>query len=136
MSNANSNLDRLAAQHAQAIIRRTSSKKASEVDNTITKSLGVLQENGVYACFLYLLAKEKENRDVVVDEMLSLLEGLGFGWKKPTKNGQPDLSAETVLKHITEKVTVDLQRLLLAKETLEQMLTYARYGAKARDQEG
>jgi len=29
-------------------------------------------------------------------------------------------------------VTGSLERLLLAKETLEQMLIYARYGAKAR----
>jgi len=121
------NLDRLAAQHAQEIIRRTQDKKANEVDNTITKALGVLQENGIYACFLYLLAKEGDNGRVVVDEMLSLLEGLGFGWNKPSND-----DVEEILKHITEKVTVDLERLLLAKETLEQMLIYARYGAKAR----
>jgi len=36
------------------------------------------------------------------------------------------------LKYITDKVTTDLERLLLAKEVLEQMLIYARYGAKAR----
>jgi|SRR6266545_3161100 len=128
MNNSQPNLDRLAAERAQEIIRRTSGKKAGDIDNTITKSLGVLQENGIYACFLYLLAKEKENSDVVVDEMLSLLAGLGFGWDKPVNN-----SAEAVLKHITEKATDDLERLLLAKETLEQMLIYARYGAKARD---
>ena len=39
---------------------------------------------------------------------------------------------EEVLRHISDKVTVHLERLLLAKETLEQMLIYARYGAKAR----
>lgn len=128
MNNSQPNLDRLAAERAQEIIRRTSGKKSSDVDNTITKSLGILQENGVYACFLYLLAKEKENRDVVVGEMLNLLDGLGFGWGKPPNDG-----AEAVLKHITENVTNDLERLLLAKETLEQMLIYARYGAKARD---
>lgn len=128
MSNGTSpNLDRLAAQHAQAIISRTTDKKASEVDNTVTKALGVLQENGVYACFLYLRAKEGENGAVVVEEMLDLLDGLGFGWGKPTGN-----SLEEVLSYISEKVTVDLERLLLAKETLEQMLIYARYGAKAR----
>ncbi|HOS79340.1 MAG TPA: hypothetical protein PLJ24_03655 [Anaerolineae bacterium] len=130
MSNITSpNLDRLAAQHAQAIISRTTDKKAkaSEVDNTVTKALGVLQENGVYACFLYLLAKEGKNGAVVVAEMLDLLDGLGFGWGKPTGN-----SLEEVLSYISEKVTVDLERLLLAKETLEQMLIYARYGAKAR----
>lgn len=132
MSNAQLNLDRLAAKHAQAIIRRTSDKKASEVDNTVTKALGVLQENGVYACFLYLLAKEKENGSVVVEEMLGLLEGLGFGWQAPKKNDKVDTRADVVLPFISENVTVDLGRLLLAKETLEQMLIYARYGAKAR----
>lgn len=130
MSNNNKpiNLDRLAAKHAQAIIERTKGKKASEVDNTVTKALGVLQENGVYACFLYLLAKEKENGEVVVDEMLELLDELGFRWDKPNNK-----DSQTILSHISDKVTVDLERLLLAKETLEQMLIYARYGAKARN---
>ncbi|MGH9840146.1 MAG: hypothetical protein ACREEM_15300 [Blastocatellia bacterium] len=137
MNNTQSNLDRLAAQCAQKIISRAVDEKkvddkekkklAGNVDNTVTKALGVLQENGVYACFLYLKAKEKENGDVVVEEMLNLLAGLGFGWGKPANN-----SAEEVLKHITEKVTDNLERLLLAKESLEQMLIYARYGAKAR----
>jgi len=138
------NLDRLAALHAQAIIRcivdeeetqqeKEASKKKtraqlnSDVDNTVTKALGVLQENGVYACFLYLLAKEKENGTVVVEEMLNLLDGLSFGWGKPENH-----SPEQVLGYISDKVTSDLERLLLAKETLEQMLIYARYGAKAR----
>lgn len=126
------NLDRLAAQSAQKIINLTENKKASEVENTINKALGVLQENGVYACFLYLLAKEKENGRIVVYEMLNLLDGLGFGWDKPSGN-----SEEQILQHITDKVSGDpeqggLERLLLAKETLEQMLIYARYGAKAR----
>jgi hypothetical protein len=121
------NLDWLAAQSAQKVILRTKERKASDVDNTVTKALGVLQENGVYACFLYLLAKEKENGTVVVDEMLNLLEGLGFGWEKPSGN-----DVEQILQYITDKVSGDLERLLLAKETLEQMLIYARYGAKAR----
>ena len=126
------NLDRLAAEHAQEIIKRTADKKASDVDNTVTKALGVLQENGVYACFLYLLAKEKENRTVVVKEMLKLLEGLNFGWQAPKSNGEINTKPEAVLPFISDTVTENLERLLLAKETLEQMLIYARYGAKAR----
>lgn len=122
------NLDRLAAKHAQEIISHTKKKEAREVDNTITKTLGVLQENGIYACFLYLLAKEKEIGCVVREEMLGLLDGLGFGWGKPERNDDPEL----VLKYISDRVMVDLERLVLAKETLEQMLIYARYGAKAR----
>jgi hypothetical protein len=126
------NLDRLAAERAQQVIERTRDKRATDVYNTVTKALGVLQENGVYACFLYLLAKEKENGIVVVEEMLRLLESLGFDWRSPRKNSDIDTSPDRVLSHVSERVTVDLERLLLAKETLEQMLIYARYGARAR----
>ncbi|NJR48382.1 MAG: hypothetical protein HC780_01335 [Leptolyngbyaceae cyanobacterium CSU_1_3] len=123
MSDKPINLDRLAAQHAQALIKSAK----DDIETTVTKTLGVLQEDGVYACFLYLLAKEKENGKATVAEMLNLLDGLKFGWGKPASN-----KPEDILSHITEKVTVHLERLLLAKETLEQMLIYARYGAKAR----
>lgn len=121
------NLDYLAATRAQKIIKRTSEKaSARDVDNAVTKALGVLQENGVYACFLYLLAKEKDLGKIVVEEMLDVLQNLG--WNKPSS-----LTPDVVLRHISENVTRDLERLLLAKEVLEQTLIYARYGAKARD---
>lgn len=144
MSCTQLNLDRLAAEHAQAIVRKavdeesrtdesqdkakrkTKKQLANDIENTLAKALGVLQEDGVYACFLYLLAKEKENGAVVVGEMLNLLDRLGFGWSKPDGN-----SPGEVLTHISVKVTTDLERLLLVKETFQQMLIYARYGAKA-----
>jgi len=130
-STTSNNLDYLAAKYAQTIIQQTQNKKASDIENTITKALGVLQEDGVYACFLYLLARDKENGAVVVDEMLNLLSDLPFSWKKPPTNNQSD--AAIVLGFISEQVTKDLERLLVAREALEQMLIYARYGAKARD---
>jgi flavin-dependent dehydrogenase len=133
--NAVTNLDRLAAEKAQAVIKNTNNQKASDVENTVTKALGVLQEDGVYACFLYLLAKEKDNGKAVVAEMLDLLEQLAFGWNKPMNNGKVNLGSEIVLKYITDNVTQNLEQLLLTKETLEQMLIYARYGAKARQVE-
>lgn len=147
MSNHERNLDKLAARHAQHIIRRTKAvdrqdslstqQSPGDVDNAVTKALGVLQENGVYACALYLLSRtqdeERRIAAVIGDEMLNLLANLGFpGWEKPTM-ADPRTNSEAILKHIAEKVTGDnkLERLLLAKETLEQMFIYARYGAKA-----
>jgi hypothetical protein len=144
------NLDKLAARCAQQVIARTRDKdrkdklctrqSAGDVDNTVTKALGVLQENGIYACTLYLLSRTQDDEQqiaaVITDEMLELLAGLGFeGWEKPaiTDDGR---KSEVILKHISEQVTGgNLERLLLAKETLEQMLVYARYGAKARGAE-
>lgn len=134
------NLDLMAAQRAQAIVTaaKGGKEKASDLDNTVTKTLGVLQEDGVYAAFLFLLSrtdKEKGRAKIVREEMLTLLGEMDFAWgeKKPDK-------AEDVLSYITTKVTGGagaeaLERLMLAKETLEQMLIYARYGAKAWGQE-
>jgi hypothetical protein len=136
MSDNKRHLDWLAAHRAQEIIGQTQSlkQKPADVDNTITKALGILQEDGLYACALFLKSRsgdEKKRADVVMGEMLNLLDGLGFGWGKPQST-----QAEDVLQHISDKVTADnLERLLLAKETLEQMFIYARYGAKARKAE-
>ncbi|AEE91023.1 MAG: hypothetical protein GXW90_10675 [Tepidanaerobacter acetatoxydans] len=124
------NLDRLAARKGQAVVQRLVDNKKinpNSVDNTVTKALGVLQEDGVYACFLYLLAKEKENGNIVVEEMLDLLKNLGFEW-----NGRDVKKLDDVLNFINDEVTAKLEPLLLAKDTLEKMLIYARYGAKAR----
>lgn len=120
------NLDYLAARHAQKLVENLNTKEA---ETAFTKALGVLEENGVYACFLYLYAREKKGEAVAV-EMLTLLAALQFP-------GLPLNSAdkEGVLKYIAEQVTGDLHRLLLAREALEQMLIYARYGAKARQKE-
>lgn len=123
------NLDVLAARTAQGIIDDTVSeaKKASEVDNLVTKALGVLQENGVYAGLLYLYA-EKNSKFIAQktrERLLSLLAELGI-------TGLPGTQASEALKFLTDHVCDDLDRLLLVKQLWEQTLIYARYGAKAR----
>lgn len=126
--NPNDNLDYLAAKHAQELV--SANEKAKDLENTLTKTLGVLQENGVYACFLYLYARE-EKSVTIVKHMLNLLSNDTLGFPKPPQATERNV----VLKYVAENITADLQRLLLAKEALEQMLIYARYGAKARQKE-
>lgn len=136
MTEPRHNLDWLAAHHAQQILEQTQAlgEKPTDVDNTATKALGILQEDGIYACALFLKSRPKAERDraeAVMNEMLNLLDGLGFGWGQPTGN-----TAEEVFHHLSDRVTCDsLERLLLAKETLEQMLIYTRYSAKAKKAE-
>jgi hypothetical protein len=108
------NLDYLAAKHAQSAV------DAGVEENLITKTLGVLQEQGVYACFLYLHAREKDNAPKVMEAMRALLKALGI-----------ESNESDVLKYAAD-LTQELPRLLLAREALEQMLIYARYDAKAR----
>lgn len=125
------NLDYLAATHAQKVISRTMEVDKSTIENAITEVLSVLQEQGVYACFVFALSRAKSDTAesksirVIVDEMANLLKQLDF---PVTYEG----NAEATLKQVVERVTQDLERRLLAKDMLEQMLIYARYGAKAR----
>lgn len=124
------NLDRLAARHAQAIIDATREVDKSKVDGAVTKTLAILQESGFYACFLFLFAKKPKGdeariHEAIVRELVGLLQGLGFA-------PPATLDEKEVLPYVTETVTAALEPMLLAKETAEQMLTYARYGAKAR----
>ncbi len=123
------NLDLLAAQGAQDIITKTTGQEAGQVDNLITKALGVLQENGVYAALLYLYSRTSEAdraiSEKVREKLLSLTTELGLS--KPAS-----ARARDALKFLTDNICNDLDRLLLVKQLWEQALIYARYGAKAR----
>lgn len=54
----NKNLDYLAAKTAQRIVEESKGYNApKDIENTVTKALGVLQAQGVYALYLYLYSQ-------------------------------------------------------------------------------
>lgn len=121
------NLDQKAAKYAQEIV----AKGGADIENPVTKALGILQEQGVYACILYLLAN-KDN--TILPQLYALLQELPtFKTRNdiPTKNTE----AKDILKFYSDSVCHGLDILLLAKELYEQTLIYARYGAKAAAKE-
>src|SRR5713226_4417882 len=72
---SDNNLDWHAARAAQAIVKNTGTIKvkkngkdepieASSLDNLTTKTLGILQENGVYAALLYLYSRGEGEQPV------------------------------------------------------------------------
>lgn len=121
------NLDLEAARAAQEII---SGKKqsAKDMENLITKTLGVLQENGVYACMLFLYSRTGNSDEISKHVRQKLLQMTELLEKKPVKQDK----SEDVLKFLTENLCNDIDTLILTKKLWEQTLTYARYGAKAR----
>lgn len=123
------NLDIHAAKKAQEIIAQTNDKASKEVENLITKTLGVLQENGVYACLLYLYScSERGDNDIggiIRVNLINILEELN---KMPPKGAQ----SKDLLQYFGDEICNDLDVLLLTKQLWEQTLIYARYGAKAR----
>lgn len=130
------NLDLSAAEKAQAILRATidQDEDISNVDNLATKTLGVLQENGVYAAVLFLHSrtrkKDKEMAEQISRYLLELLPEVGI--EAAPLLHQKD--AQKVLKFLSGHVLCDLDQLLLVKRIWEQTLIYTRYGAKAREE--
>jgi len=124
------NLDQLAAQTAQQIIEDTKSINKTQVDNLLTKALGVLQENGVYAATLFLYSRTGPDKEVAPAVRASLLR---LAADELVGQSEPEDKAETALSFVTAHITHNLHTLLLVKQSWEQTLIYARYGAKARE---
>lgn len=128
MSDHLTNLDSLCSQHGYTVVHdiapdgSLSKGDRAKLENTITKSLGVLQENGVYAFFLFLEYRLKEKgAEKVKSQSLGLLRHSGISLL--TQN----VDHFVALRQLTE----DLDQLLLARQLIEQTLIYARYHAKA-----
>lgn len=134
------NLDAMCARCGYEIVLQASqSKKDSQgripkrdkakIENTITKSLGVLQEDGVYAFFLFLSSRKgdlEDTEEVTAGELDSQV-------KKLLRHNDLQLlgqSQEGDFKAVSE-LTENLDRLLLARQLIERSLIYARYHAKA-----
>jgi hypothetical protein len=127
-SNGLTNLDSLCAHHGYKIVRTVASnnslpkREKAKLENTITKSLGVLQENGIYAFFLYLAyRKDEKGAPEVKAQALNLLRHTEVHL---LSSGNDHFQA-------VQQLTENLDDLLLAYQLLEQTLIYARYHSKA-----
>lgn len=154
-------LDRQALQIAQRLVQRLVDKipagdnkkikeKIEELENQLAKGLGILTESGVYALFVYLLAKRKKDKNGRVlpdDPCHVILEGFfdslrdgsnaalraALGFKKD-KLPKDDKNPSEVLEWALGQVN-DLSRLLLLRDFLLRVFTYGRYVAAARKTE-
>lgn len=124
------NLDQLCARYGYEIAQEVHNALKKGADNLITKSLGVLQENGVYAFFLYQNSRgqrEKPGAEKIKEQAHALLK---------TAEIRPFDTEMDALKAVrggdgVSGLASQLNDLLLAKRLLEQTLIYARYHAKA-----
>jgi hypothetical protein len=125
------NLDFQAAKFSQQIINETIKENlidSPSVENLVTKTLGVLQENGIYACVLYLQSRSSDkDKKISNSVMKNLFELIKFIEIEPPV----DTSPSGKLDFVSTNICKDLDTLFLTKQLWEQILLYARYGAKA-----
>lgn len=88
-------------------------------DTVFTSALGVLEEQGPYACFLYLKAREGNAGHQIIGKATGLLRE-AFSQPAQSNNGLAFI----------QSLAGDLDKLLFARDLLRQMFIYARYHAK------
>ncbi len=97
----------------------------------VNRTLGVLQENGIYALFLYLKSQGKgKNEDCashIQNQLFDLLKQLLNNFKG-TSGPQNDIP-----KIIRDELVEDLNALFFARDLIERTLVYARYHLKVRE---
>jgi hypothetical protein len=124
------NLDYVASQCAQEIVDNAN-KDVKTLDILATKTLGVLQEQGVYAMVLFLLSRSKKEEikisKIIRSSLYRLLEKVPDFDKNIPETGQ---NSNETLKFYSE-ITENLERLLLVRALYEKTLIYTRFGAKA-----
>jgi hypothetical protein len=130
------NLDQKAAQFAQKIVN---DGKDAKLENQVTKALGVLQEQGVYALLLFIFSENDKAAKAIYNNFITLLNEIGLKDKDgkelylDNKNSKDKNFFQYVLKFFSDNILNNLDHLFLVRDIYEQTLTYARYGAKALD---
>ncbi|MDI6698484.1 MAG: type III-B CRISPR module-associated protein Cmr5 [Candidatus Saccharicenans sp.] len=121
------NLDKLCAEYGYRFadeIKKADNFDAKKAESLVTKALGVLQEQGLYAFLLFCESRgkaEKAGADKIKEITAELLKKLQF------------VNGSDLLKEIRKDngLASRLDDLILAIQVLEKSLIYARYHAKA-----
>jgi hypothetical protein len=92
--------------------------KPKELEKLLTDALSVLEEQGLYAFFLFLKVREKDD-GTISEKCAAFLR-------------KQVLLGEGKLFPALSKLADNLDNLLFARELLRQVLVYARYHVKAR----
>jgi hypothetical protein len=158
----NRSLDYLAASTAQKITKIIGQENVSsnDIESFSTKTIGILQEQGIYAMFLFLLSRSGDETETkkmkpeqrvaceITAQLFELLReeelmplGIAYGknitfneinrLKKSYKRDNKEITG--LLSHLAKSggLLDDLDKLLLIKDLYEQTLIYTRFGAKA-----
>ena len=131
------NLDYRCMECAQKIVNsidKGDSKKMKELENNLRKALGVLQEDGVYAMFLWLEKNASDIRKELVEFFNKEYEKTKIKLSNYFLDGNKSFSQNfDEFCNDLREVAKDIDKLLFMKKLLERTLTYALHHAKGKE---
>ena len=120
------NLDLACAKVGKDIANSSS----DDLEKIITDALAVLEEQGLYAMFLFL---EKAVSGTKKNELAKGISQKLHKFLKETPQQAPLLSDNGDVFTSLQQLAGDLDRLLLARDLVRQTLVYARYHARLHE---
>lgn len=103
--------------------KKIATKPSKELENLVKNALAVLEEQGIYALFLFLKTRGSSEAENVSKKIYEFL--------KETPQQAPLLSGNADVFISLQQTAKDLDKLLLARDLTRQALIYARYHARA-----
>ncbi|HHG84594.1 MAG TPA: hypothetical protein ENJ82_07585 [Bacteroidetes bacterium] len=135
MNTSTLNLDKIAAECAQNIVKNVKEKSqgvknpVDTLERLVTKTLGVLQQQGIYAMMLFLFSRTSDEKKIapfIRSELYNMVKKLPE-FENETVEDIPDKA----LQFYSNNVLDNLDTLFLFRDLFEQTLIYTRFGAKA-----
>lgn len=119
-------IEPICAKYGHQMIKSGNDPKLQDQENVITRALGVMSENGLYAMCIFLLSCNKPGygETILTQDIYKLWKELNIiaSTVPNTKNG---------ILVATRQITANLPKLILTRKVTEQALVFARYHAKA-----
>ena len=112
------NLDLACAKAGKTIAERPS----KELENLVTSALAILEEQGIYALFLFLKTRGGNEGKNISNPLYDFLKETP--WQAPLLSDNADVFSSL------QEMAKDLDKLLLARDLVRQTLVYARYHAR------
>ena len=133
------NLDLACAKTGQAIVQNflkeleelkefEKLKKLKELEKLVTSALAVLEEQGVYALFLFLKTRGGDAAKTIEQKACELLRETPR--QPPLLSDNDNSNGNDDVFESLQSMSKDLDKLLLARDLLRQALVYARYHAR------
>jgi hypothetical protein len=132
------NLDLKCALAAESITQRIANGGKQELEKLCVDAGSVASENGPYAFFLYLWARHRKDqkKSGSITAPYALLQGTFRLLDEVIENQAlpGDRDMDFMMKQVAD-MGQELEKLLLARKLIQQVVSYARYHSKAFEQE-
>lgn len=130
------NIDYMCMEYSQniafSLVHQNNDKEGKKPEGDLRKALGILQEDGVYAMFLWLEENNNSLRKQLSDFTLDMKKKLNLKNDDTTNNLSSDIENFSNFCKELEPFAENIDNLFLLKRSLDRTLVYVLYQVRGQ----